>query len=51
MSVTRLVLDGRRRLPGLRAGSMLDAMFTFSDAEAAAIRQAYEQSGELAAAV
>jgi hypothetical protein len=26
-------------------------MFTVSDAEAAAIRQAYEQSGELAAAV
>ena len=30
---------------------MLSGMFTVSEAEAAAIRAAYEQSGELAAAV
>jgi hypothetical protein len=47
-----LIRDVRdERLPTLPRDPMLPRMFIVSEAEAAAIRTAYEQGGELAAAV
>jgi hypothetical protein len=38
-------------LPGRRSVTMLPAMFVVTEADAAAIRTAYEQEGELSAAI
>lgn len=41
----------RRRLPAARQAPMLDPMFAVSDAQAAAIRSAFDEGGEFSAAV